>query len=95
MEEVASIILMCDLRLQLVQPFVELVSLCIFDPDLGLELSHFGVAIFLQLLLVLFKLHQLIVEHLDLLFLSGENILMVPLQSKVVHLCIALVTHPI
>ena len=94
-EEVASIILMCNLLLQLIQSIVELVSLRILDPDLGLQLSHLCVAIFLQLLLVFLELHQLIVEHLDLLFLGGENVLMVPLQSKVVHLGVALITHPI
>ena len=92
-EEIACIVLMCNLLLQLIEPVVQLVPLRILGPHFSLEVFHLDIAVLLQLLLVLLQLHKLIVEHLDFLLLGCQHVLMVPLQPEVVHLSVTFVTN--
>ena len=93
MQEISCIVLMSNLLLQLVKPVIQLVSLGILGPYLGLKVFHLAVAVFLQLLLVFFELNKLVVEHLNFLLLGRKHILMVPLKSEVVHFRVTLVTN--
>ena len=93
-EEVASVVLMSDLLLQLVQSLVQVVSLRIFLPNFCLEISHFSLAVFLKLLLVFLELNELVVEHLNLFLLRSQHIFVVALQSEIVHLGVTLIAHP-
>ena len=95
MEEIACIVLVSDFSLQLGQFVVELITLRILGSHLGLQLLDFCIAVILQPLLVFLQLDELIVKHLDLFLLSGEHVLMISFKSEVVHLGVALVTHPI
>ena len=92
-QEVASVVLVRDLGLQLGEAFIEFVSLRILRSDFCLQILHLCLAVILQLLLVFLKLHQLVVEHLDLFLLCSENVLMVALKPVVVHLSVTLVTY--
>ena len=95
MEEVASVVLMSDLLLQLVQSLVQVVSLRIFLPNFCLEISHFSLAVFLKLLFVFLELHELIIEHLNLFLLRSEYIFVVALESEIVHFRVTLIAHTI
>lgn len=95
MEEVASVVLMSDLLLQLVKSLVQVVSLRIFLPNFYLEISYFSLAIFLKLLFVFLELHELIIEHLNLFLLRSEHIFVVALESEIVHFGVTLIAHTI
>ena len=94
-EEIASVVLVSDLCLELGQFVVELISFRILRSHLGLQFLNLRITVILQPLLIFLQLDELVIEHLNLFLLGGKDILMVPLESEIVHLGVALITHTI
>ena len=85
---------MSDFGLELGQFVVEFVSLRILGSNFGLQVLDLRITVILQPLLIFLQLDELVVEHLNLFLLRSEHVLMISFESEVIHLCVALVTHP-
>ena len=71
----------------------QLISLGVLASNLCLQHPELLFAVRLQLCFVFLQLHQLIVQHLNLGFLSCQDVFMVALEAEVVHLGVTLVAN--
>ena len=86
---------MSDFSLELSQFVVELISFRVLGSYLSLQVFNLRIAVILQPLLIFLQLDELIVEHLNLFLLGGEDVLVISFKSEIIHLRVALITYAI